>query len=643
MSRASDRLRYGALAGLLMLAAMSAQGQSRVRQVLVLQSFDRGNLILDHFTGNFRVDLGQRAGPVNFIQVVVGPTGFVGAPEPAVVDFIRSTFADRATPDLIVTVAAPAAIFARKYRRQLFPDTPLLFASVDQRFLEAAPLGENETSVAVINDFPLIIDDILQVLPQTRQVFVVMGSGVLAKLWRKELESQFQRFHDRLTFVWSDDMSLAEILRRCASLPERSAIFYLTFGTDASGGAYADERVIAELHATANAPLFGAHSVFFGAGVVGGRLMSIDELSRHTADAAIRILQGASPSSVRVPPKSPGPRMFDWRELQRWGIPESRLPPNSVVRYRRPSLWQEYRVAVLIATGVLAIQAFLIVGLLFERRARRRAEIDSHRNLALAADASRRATMSALASSIAHEIGQPLSAMILNAEALQTLIAARRATPDTIEEILADIHAEGVLATKIIERQRAMLRSRQLQKKPIDLHAVVRESLALLAHDISARQIQAIVNLPANPCVISGDPVLLQQVFVNLVMNAMDAMAEIPPARRHLTITSEVSSADVEICVHDTGSGLPVDIIGSLFTPFVTTKSRGLGIGLTIARTIIEAHRGSIEARNNPEGGATFIVTLHVDKSAALDDATAALERDRARSRTLPMDSQASR
>ena len=108
------------------------------------------------------------------------------------------------------------------------------------------------------NDFTGLVDDILQLLPQTRQVFMVMGSGPLGQFWRRELEERFGRFRDRLTFVWSDDLSLPEILRRCASLPRDSAIFYLTFGTDAQGGAYADERVLADLHATANAPLFGS-------------------------------------------------------------------------------------------------------------------------------------------------------------------------------------------------------------------------------------------------------------------------------------------------------------------------------------------------------------------------------------------------
>ena len=153
------------------------------KQILVLQSFDRGNLVVDRFTTDFHVELDERADqPVNFVQIVVGPIGPVGAPERAIVDFIGSTFADGPKPDLIVAVSGPASIFARKYRKQLFPDTPLLFAAVDERYLRAAPLGENETAVAVSNDFPRLIDDILQVLPQTRQVFVVAGTGQLGTI-----------------------------------------------------------------------------------------------------------------------------------------------------------------------------------------------------------------------------------------------------------------------------------------------------------------------------------------------------------------------------------------------------------------------------------------------------------------------------
>ena len=125
---------------------------------------------------------------MNVVQVVVGPSGFISAPEEAVVGYIRSTFVNSPKPDLIVTVGGPAAVFARKHRQQLFPETPLLFASVDEKFLRDAPLGDNETAVAVVNDFPRVIDEVLQLLPRTRQVFMVVGAGPIGQFWRRELE-----------------------------------------------------------------------------------------------------------------------------------------------------------------------------------------------------------------------------------------------------------------------------------------------------------------------------------------------------------------------------------------------------------------------------------------------------------------------
>ena len=111
-----------------------------------------------------------------------------------------------------------------------------------------------------------------------------------------------------------------------------------------------------------------------------------------------------------------------------------------------------------------------------------------------------------------------------------------------------------------------MLKSHRLEKKPLDLHAVIDETVAVVAHDLTARQVSATVNQPSSPCVIDGDQVLLQQVFVNLLMNAVDAMADMPPGRRHLTISSDVRGIDVDVSVRDTGPGLPADILGTLFT-----------------------------------------------------------------------------
>ena len=259
------RLSRVVLTAVMLLAVAGRTAAQGVHQVLVLESADRGNLVIDSFTTNFHVDVDQRADrPVNFVQVVVGATGSGGAPAQAIVVYLQSIFVDR-SPELIVTIAGPAAGFARKYRQRLFPDIPILFAAVDQQYLGNAPLEQNETAVTSVTDFPRIIDEILQLLPQTKQIAVVTGSGEIGQFWHRELQASFGRFRDRVSFVWLDTLSLEETLSRCASLPDHSAIFYVTFGTDATGAAYAGERVFAGLHARGNAPLFAGLSVYSSA------------------------------------------------------------------------------------------------------------------------------------------------------------------------------------------------------------------------------------------------------------------------------------------------------------------------------------------------------------------------------------------
>ena len=613
------RLRRASIACALLLGASRVEAQPPVtplpiKQVLVLQTQGRGNLTLDRFTAEFRVVLDERVdAPLNVVQLVVGPTGFVRASEKAIVDYIRSMYASRSPPHLVMTVGGPAAQFARKYRHQLFPNQPILYAATDARYLRDVPLDDNEAVVSVNNDLPRLVDDILQVLPETRQIFMVTGAGPIGRFMRPELEEGFARFGDRLEFSWSDRMSLPEILERVSQLPPRSVILFQTFGTDARGGTYTHDEVIAALYARANAPLFAMQSPYLGRGIVGGSLLDIDFLARRSANIAGRILAGESPATMRPPPQLLGDPIYDWRELKRWHIPESRLPVGSIVRFRPPSLWAEHRLAVVATLAALALQGLLITLLLFERRGRQHAEYQSRTNLDLAADANRRATVSALTTSIGHELGQPLSAIAHNAQALQLLVEARRASPEATGEILADIQSEAGLATQIIARHRTMLRSHQLQRKPTDVHAVIHEALALVAHDMRTRQIETTLELSPVPCVVEGDQVLLAQVLVNLVRNSMDALADAPFGERKIIIRTIVRPTEVAIAVCDTGCGLSAEVVGSLFSPFVTTKAHGLGIGLAIAQRIVEAHAGSIVAEGSSGRGATFTITLPRD------------------------------
>ena len=528
-------------------------------------------------------------------------------------DYIRVKFRDRQL-DALIADGAPAVQFALQHRAELFPDVPIVFVSA------ATPSEVLEGKVARVTGVlrgPSQVETLdlaLKLHPTAKRIQVVAYAPNF-ETYQKGVKSALAAFSSRVTLTYSNEPSLPELLAALKTLPADSLILYARYSPVTRGRVIFPDEVLPEIAEAAPVPIYTPLDTYIGKGVVGGMMRSESSTAMRVGEATLRILEGAKPEDIPVEaaPMSP---IFDWRQVQRWGINPSLLPVGSVIMFRESSVWDRYGGYIIIAVGVLTVQSLLIVGLLYQRRARRRAEIESRRNLALAADASRRQTMSALASSIAHELGQPLSSMIHNAQAGRMMITANRATPDTVGEILSDIESEGVQATQIIDRHRAMLRSHQLEKTPIDLHAVIQESLALVAHDISARQIEATVNLSPTPCVISGDQVLLQQVLVNLVMNAMDAMAETPPSRRRVTISSEVGAADVAVSVGDTGAGLPAQINGSLFSPFVTTKAQGLGIGLTIARTIVDAHGGTIEARNNPEGGATFVVTLPRSETA---------------------------
>ena len=493
----------------------------------------------------------------------------------------------------------------------------MLFGLTDVRFLRDAPLADNETAAATNADFARLVDDILQTLPSTTTVFMVTGAGPLARLWRRELEHDFERFRGRVTFLWSDDLGYQETLDRVAGLPPHAAILYITSGSDAERGWHSTERVLADLSAKGNAPLFGVHSRWLGLGTVGGTLMFTEGLGRAAAEAAARILRGESPARVRIPAVEQGPAAFDARQLRRWSISEARLPPGSVVRFRAPSLWRDYRREVLIALGVVAIQSILIIGLLYQRRARRRAEVESRRNLALAADANRQATMSALTGSIAHELSQPLNSILHNAQAARSWSPPIAPHPRCCGEILSDIRTAD--ASRDADHRAAPDDARETvssTRSRSKSHAVMRESLALVDHDMRARRVQ-LVDLPSEPCVIVGDPVLLQQVLVNLLINAMDAMAETPPAAAACRCRPKSGRTASTVSVRDAGTGLPASIDGRLFEPFVTTKTDGIGIGLTIAHSIVEAHRGRMEAHNNPDGGATFTVTLPCGETSA--------------------------
>lgn len=268
---------------------------------------------------------------------------------------------------------------------------------------------------------------------------------------------------------------------------------------------------------------------------------------------------------------------------------------------QRPDLVQ-YAVGAL-----LVVQILFIVALLVEEKRRRRSARDAERLQSEVAHAARLALAGEITASIAHEITQPLSAILSNVETAELLLRHPQPNAKAVADILADIKRDDLRANEIVQRLRTLLRKRQLSFERVDIGAIVGNVVALIKPDAARRGVLVRMDVERDLPSVDADSVQLQQVLLNLGLNAMDAMAATPPARRQLDIqVRRGNRSSVEVAFTDAGSGMTEEQMKKAFESFFTTKEGGMGLGLSIARSIIHMHGGTIWAEPARGGGTTF-------------------------------------
>lgn len=488
----------------------------------------------------------------------------------------------------------------------------MVLTAVEQRRVNFAGLSTDDTVVAVAHDFRRSFNSILELLPATKRIVVVNGASPNELLWRREIQKDADYFEGKVEFLWHDGMSFDAILQVCAELPPETAIFWHLMNVDATGVAYEGDRALQSLYKVANAPIFSYDDGFFGREIVGGPMHSVEETSRLTAAVAVRLLGGERPANVRPPAVRYAAAKFDWRQLQRWDISESRLPPGSEVLFREPTIWELYRWQMLMIVAVFLVQAGLISRLLHERRRRRFAEIESRQRIAELAHANRYSAVGELTTSIAHELNQPLGSILTNTETAELMLNAASPDINEIRQILADIKRDDQRASEVIRRLRSVLKKAPFEVKDIELNDMTREAIGLVRAVAEGRRITLVYVPTATDLPIRGDSIQLQQVVLNLIINAMDAIVDADTAKREVSVSTLRAGKEAEIRVSDTGPGIDASNLANVFNPFFSTKPQGMGMGLAIVKTIIEAHHGSISAANRDAGGAVFTIRLPI-------------------------------
>jgi len=530
--------------------------------------------------------------------------------EPEFLSLFRKKYGNRKI-DLLIAAGADALDIAQRLREVVLRGVPIVFYNIAEDALRGRAIQPDIAGVALRFDLPGTLALAMRLQPDAKRIVVVSGTSPYDRNWLRRAREALRAYEGRLEVSYWSGQPLQQLLENLRRLSPDTMVLYLAFSDDGSRHNYSPADVAKWIAAASAAPVYGVLDSYLGQGIVGGVFPSFESHGRLAGQLALRVLFGEKPENIAVQSSPLAVANVDWRELRRWGIDGKRLPPGSIVQFRQLTFWEQYQWYIIAALAIMALQAVLITDLLLERARRRRGETDLQRNREQLAHVTRVSTMGELAASLAHELNQPLTAILSNAQAAQRFLNAKPADLKEVDEILKDIVTDNKRAGEVIRRMRALVKREELDLAPINIVSVINDVVQLVHSDGILRNIRVEIECQDGLPSVRGDRVQLQQVVLNLLINAFDAMKEAIATERNVKVRAQTNGAGtVEVSVRDHGTGLTSDELARIFQPFYTTKREGLGMGLPISRSIIEAHGGRLWAENNADRGATFHFTV---------------------------------
>jgi signal transduction histidine kinase len=596
----------------LLLAALHAQADTARPRILVISESDSRLPVVQSLVRGIEAALGPDVTEKGELFIEYLDLLRFGEPEERALfrSFLINRYGD--TPlDALAVLGPNALAFVLANRDAIAPGLPIVFGGMGaqgmaQALGDTAPPGVS----GVISTFDIraTLDLALTLQPDAPEIVVVAGSAPFDLQWRDTAASDLGETYRALPVRFLPEATAEDHLATVAALDPATVVLYLSVNVDAAGQRFLPWQFAKALAEASPAPVWTLYETIIGTGTAGGHVESLETSGRQIGDMLMSAIAG---TPLPPPITTTSTAVLDWRALQRLGLDTSRIPPGTDVRYREPTLWQRHRTAAIITLLIIAAQALTIAALVVSRRrfATSQAALASER--AQLVHISRNLRIGQLSAALAHEINQPLAAIQANADAGSRL--SRQTPPDLPElaSIFTDIASDTGRAAGIIANLRRLMVKGETTFDTVALNDVVSATLALADNELAARGARVEQSLSPDPLLLRGNGPQLQQIVLNLTLNAAEAMANLPESARIVRVsTRRLPDGGSALTVTDAGPGLPSDRREEVFRPFITTKATGLGVGLAICRNIAEAHGGTL-AFTDPGGpGARVELTL---------------------------------
>jgi len=510
------------------------------------------------------------------------------------------------TVDVVVAVSQTALDFFERHGEQLWPGARVVFVGFLGYEFKPSALPPGASAVLSTLDVAGTIEIARRLQPDPQRIVVISGMSEVDRRTEGQAREEFAKLKEQRSVEYLSGLPLAELEARVASVPPDSIIIYLAQFRDRDGRPYEPHDVLRAVVKASRSPVYGAAETFIGLGAVAGSVASYESRGRLIAEQVRHKLAGGPPDPGHTVLAAPNRCVADARALQRWALDPGRLGDDCELRFAHVPIWRQYWWQIGLTLAVVAAQATLIVALLSQRRRRRVAEQAEEAQRTELARAARRATAGELTGAIAHEVNQPLGAILTNVDTAELMLDSGRDRREELRAILGNIRRDDLRASEVIQRLRDLLGNHKFERKEFDLNGVVSELEAIMRAEARRRGVTIEIRRTPDALAIMGDRIQIQQVLINLVLNAMDAVAEEPEARRAVEVSVAKSENGALLTVRDRGHGVSPEHRNKLFESFFSTKRNGMGLGLSITRTIVEAHGGRIWVDTAPGKGAVF-------------------------------------